>query len=147
MRIPVLILINFLMMLALGACGSSEAPAQTATVRLAAAPGRPAAGYLTLQIEGDRGALVSVTSPQAGRIEMHETISEGGMSAMRAIERIPVRDGETLAFTSGERHLMLFDVDPAVRAGGRIELVLNFERGNPVTLAAEVAAPGEHVGH
>ena len=63
------------------------------------------------------------------------------------LERIPVRDGETLAFAPGGRHLMLFDVDPAVRAGGRIELVLNFERGDPVTLVAEVVAPGAHVGH
>lgn len=147
MRTPVLILINLLMLCALGACGSNEAPVPTATVRLAAAPGRPAAGYLTLQIEGDRGALVSVTSPQAGRIEMHETMNRGGMSEMRSIERIPVRDGETLAFAPGGHHLMLFDVDQAVRAGGRIDLVLNFERGAPVTLAAKVAAPGEHVGH
>jgi copper(I)-binding protein len=147
MRTPVLILINFLMIFALGACGSNEAPAPAATVRLAAAPGRPAAGYLTLQITGDRGALVSVASPQAGRIEMHETMSEGTMSAMRAIERIPVRDGETLAFEPGGRHLMLFDVDPAVHAGGRIDLVLNFEHGAPVTLAAEAAAPGEQVSH
>ena len=147
MRTPVLILINFLMIFTLGACGSNEAPAPAAIVRLAAAPGRPAAGYLTLPIAGDRGALVSVSSPQAGRIEMHETMGEGTMSAMRAIERIPVRNGETLAFEPGGRHLMLFDVDPAVRAGGRIDLVLNFERGDPVTLAAEVVAPGEHVGH
>ena len=147
MRTPVLILINFLMIFALGGCGSNEAPAPEAVVRLTAAPGRPAAGYLTLQIEGDRGALVSVTSPQSGRIEMHETMSEGTMSAMRAIERIPVRDGVTLSFEPGGRHVMLFDVDSAVHAGGRIDLVLNFERGAPVTLAAEVVAPGDHVGH
>ena|SRR5688572_15903034 len=147
MRTPVLILINILMVLALGACGSSEAPAPAATVRLAAAPGRPAAGYLTLQIGGDRGALVSVTSPSAGRIEMHETMNEGGMSAMRAIERIPVRDGETLAFAPGGRHLMLFDLDPAVQAGGRVDLILNFERGSPVMLAAQIVSPSEDVGH
>jgi len=137
---------------ALSACGGSEptppAPpaGPAASVRLPAVPGRPAAGYFELRVEGDRGALLSVTSPQAGRIELHETMTHGNMTSMRPIDRLPVRDGETLSFRPGGRHLMLFDIDRRVAAGGGIDLVLHFERGEPVTLAARLVPTGGDVG-
>ena len=133
-------------LLALAACGGAgpaPPPGPAATVRLAAVPGRPAAGYFQLAIQGDRGALVSVTSPRAGRIEMHETMNMANMSTMRALSSIPVRDGEILSFTPGGRHLMLYDLGPGAAAGGRIDLVLHFERGDPVTLSAAVVAAGD----
>jgi copper(I)-binding protein len=132
-------------LLALSACGGvgPAAPAQpAATVRLAAVPGRPASGYFQLRISGNRGALVGVTSPQARRIEMHETMNMANMTSMRALGRIPVRDGETLTFAPGGRHLMLFDLSPGARAGQAIELVLHFERGDPVTLSATLVPAG-----
>ena len=131
----------------LQACGSQPTPAApAATVRLAAVPGRPASGYFQLRVEGDRGALASVTSPQAGRIEMHETMNMGNMTSMRALARIPVRDGETLSFAPGGRHLMIYDLSPRLAAGQRIDLVLHFERGGPVTVPATVIPAGGDVG-
>ncbi len=133
-------------LLALSGCGgggdSEVRSAVQATVRLAPVPGRPAAGYFTLEIDGDRGALLSVTSPRAGRIEMHETMSRGNMSEMRPLRRIPVRGGEVLSLRPGGRHLMLFDLDRRVAAGGRIDLVLHFERGAPVILSAMLVPTG-----
>lgn len=137
-------------LVALAGCGDGSEPAAksepTATVRLPAVPGRPAAGYFELRVEGDRGALISVTSPQAGRVELHETMSSGNMTSMRPIERLPVRDGEALAFRPGGRHLMLFDLSRDVAAGGRIDLILNFERGAPVPVAATLVPTGGDVG-
>lgn len=136
-------------LLLLSACGGAEPaaePAPAPVVRLAPVPGRPAAGYFQLAIEGDRGALVAVSSPQAGRVEMHETMTSGNMSSMRPIARIPVSDGEVLTFAPGGRHLMIFDLDRTIAAGGRVDLVLTFERGAPVTLSAEVVPMGGDVG-
>jgi hypothetical protein len=139
-------------LLALQGCHQEPAPPrasqseQPATVRLPAVPGRPAAGYFHYRVEGDRGALLSVTSPQAGRIELHETMNMANMSTMRALDRVPVRDGETLSFAPGGRHLMIFDLSPNVAAGGRIDLVLHFERGDPITLAAVLVPTGGDIG-
>jgi copper(I)-binding protein len=136
-------------LLALGACADAAPvapPEPAATVRMPAVPGRPASGYFTLRIDGDRGALVGVTSPQAGRIEMHETMNMANMSAMRPLGPVPVRDGETLSFTPGGRHLMVYDVSRGVAAGQRIDLVLHFARGEPVTLAAVLVPTGGDVG-
>jgi periplasmic copper chaperone A len=141
-------------LLALAACGQAAHHDHNATaanaaaaapgpiVRLPAVPGRPAAGYFDYRVAGDRGALLSVSSPQAARIEMHETMTIGSMSEMRAIERIPVRDGEMLRFTPGGRHLMLFDISRDVPAGGRIGLILHFERGDPATISAVLVPTG-----
>jgi periplasmic copper chaperone A len=138
---------------ALAACGAPAANETDAShkaqapsgpiVRLNPVPGRPAAGYFTLRIEGDKGALVSVTSPQAGRIELHETMREGTMSRMRAIPRLPLRDGETLVFAPGGRHLMLFDLAPTVEAGGEMILTFQFERGAEQRLTAQILATGD----
>ena len=146
MRTPVSALAALLALSACGDAGPVPPSQPAATVRMAAVPGRPAAGYFELRIAGDRGALVSVTSPQAGRIEMHETMNMANMTSMRALGSIPVRDGETLRFTPGGRHLMLYDLSRDAAAGRRIDLVLHFEHGGPVTLAATLVPAGGDVG-
>jgi copper(I)-binding protein len=125
-----------------GGAGPAPPSAPAATVRLPAVSGRPASGYFQLRIEGDRGALLAVTSPQAGRIEMHETMNMANMTAMRALGQVPVRDGETLSFAPGGRHLMLYDLGRDAAAGRRIDLVLHFARGGPVRLTATLVPAG-----
>jgi copper(I)-binding protein len=131
-------------LLALSACGDTHIAVTSAApvVRLSAVAGRPASGYFGLFIDGDRGALLSVSSRQAGRIEMHETMSAGNMTSMRPLDRIPVSNGEELTFAPGGRHLMLYGLDPAVRPGSHIILIFNFERGPARTLDALVEAAG-----
>ncbi len=136
--------------LAAGCDGTSNATgtaAPAATVRLPLVSGRPGVGYGLLPVEGDRGALVSVSSPRIGRIEMHESMSRGGMSSMRPLPRIPAREGEEIRFEAGGKHLMLFEMDPALRPGGTVQLNFNFERGQPVALAATVTAANDHGEH
>lgn len=109
--------------------------------------GRPGAAYFTIDVPADHGALVGVTSPQAGRVEMHETMQQGSMSSMRPAERLAPENGR-LVLARGGRHLMLFEVSPRLAAGGRAQLVLRFEHGQTLTLdAAVVDAGGEHGGH
>ena len=127
-----------------GGANTAAAAAPTGPViRLPAVRGRPGSGYFDYRVTGDRGALVSVTSPQAGRIELHETMTGAhNMSEMRPLARIPVRDGETLSFTPGGRHLMVYDLARTVAAGDRIDLILHFERGGPVTIQAVLQPVG-----
>jgi copper(I)-binding protein len=125
--------------------GKTEATIENAYVRLPAVPGRPGAGYFRLEATEDLGALTGVTSPRAGRIEMHETMTSGGMASMRPIERVAA--GEEIRFEPGGRHLMLFEIDPKVQAGGKIQLSFQFEHGKPVPVEAEVRAAGDDGGH
>ena len=131
-------------LLALPACNAKPVPATQAApfVRLAAIPGRPASGYFELPAQSGADVLLSVASPQARRIEMHESMTIGNMSSMRPLARVPFGAGEPLAFAPGGRHLMIYDLDPAVRPGGEIALVLHFEHGPPQTLSARVESAG-----
>lgn len=130
--------------LALASCGGDAgAPQVTVTgavATLPAIPGRPGAAYFTLE-SNVPAALVSVASPRAARIELHE-------SGMRPAARFALSPSEPLRFEPGGRHAMLFGFDPALRPGGRLTLTFTFDGAPPTTVQAEVRAPGDvHAGH
>jgi periplasmic copper chaperone A len=110
-------------------------------------PGRPGAAYFAIDVPADHGALVGVTSPQAGRIEMHETERQGARTGMRMVERMAPENGR-IELARGGSHLMLYDVNAQLAAGGTAQLVLRFQGGQTRTLAARViAAADAHGGH
>jgi len=124
---------------------SSMVVSRDAIVRLAAVPGGPAAGYFKMTASLDHVALASVTSPKAKRVEMHETMSSGSMSSMRPLDRVVIKEGEGIVFAPGGRHLMLFDVDPGLKAGDRIPLNFHFSRNGVASVSARVIGPGEEM--
>ena len=142
--------------LALAACGgsaehgnnhSASAASEAPMFQLPVLPGRPGAAYFTVDVPAGHGALIGVTSPQAGRIEMHETLRQGSRTGMRLVDRIAPENGR-IALTHGGSHLMVYDVNPSLAAGGTAQLVLRFQGGQTMTLAARVVSPGgEHEGH
>jgi len=147
--------------LALAGCGSQApesnfmgGPSQNASAaryetifRLPVLPGRPGAGYFSVQAAADHGALVGVGSPQAGRIEMHESIQDGSISRMRRVDRIAPDGGQIVLMPRG-RHLMLFDVDQSLVPGAAAQFVLRFEGGQTRTIDARVIAGQDaHAGH
>lgn len=149
MRFPVRLA---LALLALSGCDAgaprSAATVENAVVRLPAVPGRAGAGYFTLAATADHGALLGVGSPRAGRVEMHETVTVDGMSSMRPMASVALPGGEPLVFEPGGRHLMLFDLSPALKSGDTIALTFRFATAPPVTVEAGVRAAGEdHGGH
>lgn len=133
-------------LLALSACGGRrdepEATIENAVVTLPAVPGRPGAAYFTLRSNRpDR--LKGVSSPQIGRIELHESMDAGGMSRMARLEDPAILPGAPLIFEPGARHAMLYDIAPSVRTGQRMMLTFTFASAAPVIVEAEVRGPGE----
>jgi hypothetical protein len=117
-------------------------------VTLPAIPGRPGAAYFTLRSNTEPMRLLSVTSPRAERIELHEMREENGVWRMGAIKdsRFPA-DG-LLKFEPGGRHGMVFGLDPKLKPGAVIPLTFTFDPAPPVTVEAEVSGPGSgHSGH
>ena len=120
---------------------ANDQPADAASdgpiFQLPVLPGRPGAAYFTIDVPADYGALIGVTSPQAARVEMHETMRRGSMSGMRPLRRIAPDNGR-IVLERGGRHLMLFEVNPSLAAGGTAQLVLRFEHGQTITLDARM---------
>jgi copper(I)-binding protein len=114
---------------------------EEAIVTLPAVAGRPGAAYFTMTAPGAGIRLQRVESASAGRTELHE-------AGMRPIAEVPLPAGEALRFAPGGRHVMLFELDPALRPGARIALTFTFAGAEPVTAEADVRAPGDvHGGH
>ena len=99
----------------------------------------PTAAYLTIvNASSQADVLLSVTSPAAASVEMHETtMDSSGMTGMQPIDRVEVAAGATVKLKPGGMHLMIM-VTKALEAGGRIELDLVFEHAGTIVVEAEV---------
>jgi periplasmic copper chaperone A len=115
-----------------------------ATVRLPAVAGNPGAGYFTLHGGPVDDRLMSVSSPLAVRSEMHDMkMGDHMMMSMSVIDGgVALPAGGLVRFSSGSKHLMLFDISPKVAAGGKMPLVLAFASGAKLQTDAEVVAAG-----
>jgi len=121
---------------------AAAAPRVTAAwVRLAAVPGRPAAGYFTVAGGAAPVELVAVASPLA-RIELHGMSMAGGVMRMDALPSVRVAANARVSFAPGGNHLMLFDMPASVRPGATLPLSFRFADGAVVKVAAPVRAAG-----
>jgi periplasmic copper chaperone A len=121
---------------------------EKASVRLPAVAGNPGAAYFTLHGGPVDDRLMTVSSPLAIRGEMHDMAMKGGMMSMAAIEGgLDVPAGGTVSFTSGGKHVMLFDIAPKVTAGSKMPLVLGFASGAKLEAQADVVAAGAEDAH
>jgi|SRR3954462_8859599 len=138
--------------LLLGGCGERKPDGisvRDAWVRMPAAKGLPGAAYFKVEGGAEGTQLTGVSSPLASRVELHESMAHGGMSAMKALRQVEFDYQGKIAFEPGGRHAMLFGLNPSVKPGTRLPLTLAFNAAPPVTVEAEVrdAAGESHAGH
>ena len=137
--------------LALAACNQGQPAgrgADASAVQIADAVcrptpvGRQATGcYLTLPAPQD-DRLVSVASPVAGRIEIHESRMESNMMMMRELkEGMPLPAGQKVELKPGGNHIMLLSVTEPLRTGDTVPLVVPFASAPPAEITATVDQP------
>jgi copper(I)-binding protein len=80
-------------------------------------PGSPMrAAYLTLRNNSDGALRINrVTSPSFGRVELHESTIENGVSRMRPVSQLEIEPDSEIRLERGGLHLMLMQptADPA----------------------------------
>lgn len=126
-----------------------------AVVRLPAAPGRPGVAYFTVsQGDGAPHTIAAAYVEGVGRSEMHETVTEGGVSKMQPVKAVPIQSGAIVQFKAGGLHVMLFDVAETLKAGGTTEITLTLDNGDKISAPAKIEAIGggmdgavNHSGH
>ena len=116
-------------MTVLAACDSGPALRVTDIQVIAPAPGRTASvAYLKLSNNsGDAVALTAISSPQFGRVEMHETVLADGVARMQALHSISIEAGSQIEFKSGGKHIMLLDPVAALLPGKSVSLHLHYD--------------------
>ena len=111
-----------------------------------AAAGMTGAGYMTVRNHGKQPqTLVKVESPVARKVEMHRTVTAGGVSRMQPLSQLVIPAGGETKFAPGGQHLMLVGLTRPLKAGQRAPATLTFASG--VKVRAEIvvgaAAPPE----
>jgi copper(I)-binding protein len=98
--------------------------------------------YLTIEnTGGDTDRLVAVTSPAAGSAMVHQTISENGVSTMRAADG-SIAPGTKLDMKPGGSHIMLMGLKGPLKEGETVDVTLTFEKAGEVKAAAKVQPIG-----
>ena len=133
------------------AIGSLEISASFARATLPNAP--VGGGFMTIENHGEAAdRLVSVTSPMAGDVQIHEMAMEGDVMRMRAVpDGLELPAGETVELKPGGYHLMFMGLKGAFVEGETVPVTLTFEHAGSVDLAlpvlgtaADAASHGEH---
>jgi copper(I)-binding protein len=127
----------------LAGCEQAQLGVEDAWVRLSAVSGRPGAAYFTVKGGNEATSLLAVSSPAVVRTELHEMKHENGMMTMSPLKDVAIPAGATVKFEPGGKHIMLYDLSPELRAGGKIPLRLAFANGKTVEIEAELRAPGQ----
>ncbi|WP_167854901.1 copper chaperone PCu(A)C [Mangrovimicrobium sediminis] len=103
------------------------------------------AAYVEIHNAGEQAVTVEGASVAgAGRVEMHETLTEAGLTRMQQLTTLTVAPGETRALQPGGAHLMLFELERMPREGESLRLCIEVAGGETVCADALVrkAAPG-----
>jgi copper(I)-binding protein len=103
-----------------------------------------AGGFMTLVNPGAQDdRLLRVESPEAARVELHETRSEGGVMRMRALpDGLPVPARADVVLRPGGSHLMFIQPRRALEPGMQVPATLVFERAGAVPVTFQVRALG-----
>lgn len=139
------LLILSLALLALPGCAKKNADKpqiRDAWVRLAAVPGRPAAGYFTLVGGAKDDRLMRIDSAVVKSIELHRSGMSGGMMSMKPMANVPVPAGAKIEFAPSGSHAMLFDVDARITPGTAIPMLFTFASGAAVEVEAKTVPAG-----
>lgn len=91
--------------------------------------------------EADR--LLSVSTPHAGKAELHEHLHADGVMKMQQVQSVEIPAGGEVKFAPMGHHVMLFNLKQQAKDGERFPLTLTFEKAGPleVEVAVHKSAP------
>lgn len=109
-----------------------------------------AAGYMIIKNSGaaaDR--LLSVSSPIAGKAEVHEmAVNADGVMTMRPVSGgVEIPAGGELALEPGAFHIMFMELKEPPKAGVKFPGTLTFEKAGTVEVEFAVEAKGGEADH
>lgn len=141
--------------LALAACSQSDETAKpldenptglvVSNARLLLSPvaGNPAAVYFDLKNDGARAVAVRRADVEGAKsTSMHDMMEYNREMTMADMGPLTVKQGETIKFEPGGKHVMAFDLSPELKAGGSTELTLTIAGGDKVSAPVSIDAAG-----
>ncbi|MGO6967490.1 DUF1775 domain-containing protein [Rhizobium leguminosarum] len=104
-------------------------------------PGQPVGGgFFTVKNNGQADdRLVSVSSPAAGEVQIHEMVTKDNVMRMRQLkDGIAIGAGEMVKLEPGNLHLMFQKVKTPFKQGDTVPVTLTFEKAGKVDLVLQI---------
>lgn len=107
------------------------------------------AAYMTITNSGDASdTLIAVTTPHAGKTELHTHIRDNDIMRMREVKGgIPVPANGKVELKPGGYHVMLMKLKEPIKKGTMIPLTLTFKNAGDVTVHANIQMSQGMKGH
>lgn len=108
-------------------------------------PGQPVAGgYMTLVSDKDIDIL-EVSSPVAGKAEIHSMFMENNIMRMKKLERLQLKAGKPVELKPGGFHIMLMELNHQIKEGETVPISFVSQDGtskkSTVTVKAMATSP------
>ena len=103
-------------------------------------PNRPGVAYFGIHNHGataDR--LIGARAEGVGKIELHQATQTDGIMSMAPVDALEIPAGGMAHLGPGGFHLMMFGIDPPLKAGDTLELILIFESAGEVAITVPVS--------
>ncbi|MBV6821996.1 copper chaperone PCu(A)C [Pseudomonas sp. PD9R] len=120
---------------------SAQTQVNDAWVRATVA-GQPSSGaFMTLQADTD-SKLLSVQSPVAKTVQIHQMTMKDDVMRMGEVESVPLPAGKPVSFDPNGYHIMLMDLSGQIKEGSKVPLILVVEnaKGEKETIKVEAEA-------
>ena len=119
---------------------SAQTTVKDAWVRGTVAQQKATGAFMKLT-SAQGGKLVSVASPAAGVVEIHEMAMEGDVMKMRAVQGVDLPAGKAVELKPGGYHVMLMDLKQQAKVGSSLALTLIIEGNDGQRETLVVNAP------
>ena len=84
--------------------------------------------------------LVSISSPAAGVVEIHEMTMDKGVMKMRAVQALELPAGKTVDLKPGGYHVMMMDLKQPLKDGDTVPFTMVIEGADKTKSQVEVMA-------
>lgn len=127
----------------LASCGQGDVlHVEDAVINLSPVDGNPSSGYMTLHGGPQDVELLSVVSDDVLRMEMHETVTKGGVATMKQLKSVHIPAGEDVKFEPGGKHLMIWGIGNGSKKLGLLRMILIYSNDDRIEIEAVIKKQG-----
>jgi hypothetical protein len=128
-----------MLMAATAASAAGSLQVRDAWIREAPANAKALGAFATIHNSSATArTLVAVRSAAAEKLELHKTVMEGELARMVPQDAIEVPANSETKLQPGGLHIMLIGPKQALKAGDKVEIVLQFKDGVTMPVTFEV---------
>ncbi len=104
-------------------------------------PGQPSSGaFMRITADSD-SKLLSVASPAANNVQIHEMSMTNDVMRMGPVDSVPLPAGKTVSLDPDGYHVMLMGLVEQIKEGDQVPLTLTIEDEKGVRETVQVSAP------